>query len=364
MKYRIPFIATPGPSHIPDEIFDSMKVNIHHRTPEFETIFRDTTIDVATFFGTKTPTLFITGSGTALMEMAISNILSPKDKIIVLEFGKFSERFREIAEAYKCDVVSISSPYGTYPDPQELQKTLSQHTDIKAVFTCHCETSTGVLAPISEYAKIISPTNVLFIVDAISSVSSVAINQDLLGIDICLGVGHKGFMIPSGLGLLSLSGKKVEQALQQSHLPKFTFDIKKERISQSKGVASWTPNIHTILGLKKSLEILLQKPLDEIISENKKIADYAHDRLQKLGLKSVVKTGFVSSPTTIAYEIDRAPEIIESMKLKGIIIANGQGILKDKIIRIGNMGCVDQTTMGWILDNLEQSIQDIKKHSS
>ncbi|MGL4394333.1 MAG: pyridoxal-phosphate-dependent aminotransferase family protein [Brevinema sp.] len=358
MTFPTPFNAAPGPSHIPDIIFDAMKHNTHHRTPEFEKIFLEIGSTLATFFGTKNTPLLLSGSGTFVMDAAVANTLSAGDKVVVLEFGKFSERFREIAEAYQCEVIVIPAEYGTYPQPLDLQKTLEAHPDTKAVLCCHNETSTGVLAPIADYAKIIAPTKALFLLDCISSLSSVAINQDENQIDVCLGVGHKGFMIPPGLAFVSLSGNKVQEAMRTSSIPKYYLDLKKEIASQVKGISAWTPNIHHIIALQKALEILNQKPVSQIFEDNQKVADYANNRLKNFGLKPVVGEGYLASPACIAYFVENAPAVIQSMSDKGIIIANGQGSLMNKIIRIGNMGYVNMEIMTWILDNLEASIKE------
>ncbi|MGL4562027.1 MAG: pyridoxal-phosphate-dependent aminotransferase family protein [Brevinema sp.] len=358
MKFENPFIATPGPSHIPQFIFDAMNKNIHHRTAEFEEIFRYCVQNTAKFFGANQPSLIISGSGTSIMDAAVANTLSPDDKVIVLEFGKFSERFTKIATEYGCNIIRITSEYGTYPTVDLLATTLKKHPDTKAVFTCHSETSTGVLSPIADYARIISATNALFIVDSISSLSSTVIDQDRHGIDICLGVGHKGFMLPSGLAFVSLSGDKVWEALKKAQLPKFYINFIQESTSQIDGVSAWTPAIQLILGLKKTLDYYSERQINDIFESYQKTANYTHDRLQKLGLISVVQKGFDASPSVLAYYCDHVPKIITSMKEKGIIIANGQGSLHNKIFRIGNMGSVTLEMMTWILDNLEESIKD------
>lgn len=350
------FLATPGPVNIPQAVLDAMQYVCHHRSAEFAQIHQDTCTMLSQFFGSPHPSLLIASSGTGAMETSLVNLLSPNDLIICLEMGKFSERFREIALAYGCRVISISSPYGTYPSPQQLQDTLAQYPKAKLVTCCHCETSTGILAPINQYAEIIAPTDILFVVDSISSAGTCPINQAHHKIDLCLGTGNKGFMVPPGVAVLSYYGDKISQALALSSLPKYYFNLQKEITSQKKGLSLWTPPINNILGLHTSLNMMISEGIDNVYQRHQNISDYVYQRAEQLGLRSIVQKSYTRSPSLSGFFVPNPKEIIQKMDQQNIIITGGQGEFTNKIIRIGHMGNMSLDDMIWVMDSLERCL--------
>ena len=350
------FLATPGPVNIPDFVHKAKQEVYHHRSAEFKKIQKDCCVLLTHFFNNSNPCIIMPSSGTGIMEMALINILSPNDKVICLEFGKFSERFRLIAQTFGCTVISIESPYGTYPSPEQLKKALKDHPDAKVVTTCHSETSTCVLAPIQEYAKIIAPTDTLFVVDAISSVSTSPIDQELNKIDICLGAGHKGFMIAPGLAFLSYYGDKVTRAIKESSLPKFYFNLQQEITTQEDGLVSWTPNISQTLGLHASLHSMLEEGVANIYERHSQLSLLTLQKGEELGLKSVVHPDFVNSLSVSGFFVPDPKEIIQKMYDQDIIITGGQGEFSGKIVRIGHLGSTTLSEMSWVMDCLSKSL--------
>lgn len=350
------FLATPGPVNIPDFVNQAMQEVYHHRSSDFKQIQKECSTLLSHFFNNSNPSIIIPSSGTGIMEMALISMLSPNDKVICLEFGKFSERFRHIAQAYGCTVISVESPYGTYPSPEQLKKTLKAHPDAKVVTTCHSETSTCVLAPIKEYAKIIAPTETLFLVDSISSVGTCPIDQELNKIDICLGVGHKGFLIPPGLAFLSYYGDKLPLAMKKSSSHKFYFNLQQEIITQKDGLSSWTPSISQTLGLRVSLQYMLKEGISNIYERHSQLSQLTLHKGKELGLESVVSKGFSNSLSVSGFFVPNPKEIIQKMDNQDIIIVGGQGVFSGKIIRIGHLGSTTLSEISWVMDCLAQSL--------
>ena len=350
------FLATPGPVNVPDFVNQAMQEVYHHRSSDFKQIHKESCALLTHFFNNSNPSIIMPSSGTGIMEMALISILSPKDKVICLEFGKFSERFRHIAQAYGCTVISIESPYGTYPSPEQLKKTLKLHPDAKVVTTCHSETSTCVLAPIQEYAKIIAPTDTLFLVDSISSVGTCPIDQESNKIDICLGVGHKGFLIPPGLAFLSYYGDKLPLAMKNSSLPKFYFNLQQEIITQQEGLSSWTPNISLTLGLHASLQYMLKEGISNIYERHSQLSQLTLQKGKELGLDSVVSESFTNSLSVSGFFVPNPKEIIQKMDDQGVIIVGGQGEFSGKIIRIGHLGNTILSEISWVMNCLAKTL--------
>src|SRR3989338_9114688 len=136
------YLMTPGPTPIPEEIrLEMAKPIIHHRTKEYQAIFKDATEGLKKIFKTSNDIYTFTSSGTGAMEASITNVLSPGDKVIVIRGGKFGERFAEIAGSYGVESVNIDIEWGTAPRPESIKEALSKNAGVKAVYTTLCETS-------------------------------------------------------------------------------------------------------------------------------------------------------------------------------------------------------------------------------
>ncbi len=145
------YILTPGPVPVPEFVMLEMaKPIIHHRTEEFEEIFFKATQGLKKVFMTKEEVLILASSGTGAMDAAISNTLSKGDKTLVINGGKFGERWLKICKAYEVDTVEIKVEWGKAVDPSQISEILKKDKDIKAVLIQASETSTGVEHPIKE----------------------------------------------------------------------------------------------------------------------------------------------------------------------------------------------------------------------
>lgn len=350
------FLATPGPVNIPEEVIATMHSVFYHRNQDFANICISVSQMLAQFFTCPNPPIMLAASGTGAMEAAITNLLSPGDKIICIECGKFSERFANIAKAFACEVIQISAPYGKSPDPSLLEKALATHPNVRVVTACYSETSTCILNPITEYAKILAQHEAVFVVDAISAAGVMSIDQENLKIDLCIGAGHKGFMTFPVIAFISYYGNKIEKAFKKSNLPKFYFNLPKEIETQKTGLSLWTPPINTILGLKKSLEMMLEEGIENIFFRHKSLSEYTLDRGKSLGLQTIVEAPELPSRAVSGFYTKNPKEIIDKMKEKKILIAGGQGSLSSTLIRIGHMGRTSLDDMKWIMDTLEKCI--------
>ena len=137
-------LMTPGPTPVPQEIADVMgEPIIHHRTPEYQDVFKQVTSGLKSIFKTDNDCLVFASSGTGAMEASVINILSPGDKAVAIRGGKFGERYFEICESFGIDVIPMDIEWGTSPDPNTLKDILVKNKGVKAVFTELCETSTA-----------------------------------------------------------------------------------------------------------------------------------------------------------------------------------------------------------------------------
>ena len=140
------WLFTPGPTPIPPEALLAMAQPIdYHRSADTVALIKDILEKLKHVFQTENDVLFLTSSGTGAMEGAVANLLSRGDKVIVIQSGKFGERWNDICTAYGIEVVLIDVTWGDSVEPQAVEALLAEHPDVKAVFATLCETSTGAL---------------------------------------------------------------------------------------------------------------------------------------------------------------------------------------------------------------------------
>ena len=179
-----PRLFTPGPTDVPPEVLEILaKPLVHHRTDTFRNIYFEVIRDLQLVLATANPVVALTSSGTGVMESVVVNMTQPGEKVVVTTLGKFSERWREIAEAYRLNVVAVEAEWGDPVTPERLEETMEKHPDISIVFTTHSETSTGVLQDVGAFAEIAARHGSLIAVDAISSVAAHEIRTDAWGLD-------------------------------------------------------------------------------------------------------------------------------------------------------------------------------------
>ena len=337
------YLMTPGPTPVPEEIRNEMaKPIIHHRTKEYQAIFKDATEGLKKIFKTANDIFTFTSSGTGAMEASIANVLSAGDKVIVVRGGKFGERFGEIAKAYGVDVINIDIEWGTAPRPDVIKETLAKNPDVKAIYTTLCETSTATVYDIKAIGAIVKNTNALFVVDVISGLGADDFENDAWSVDIAVGGSQKGLMIPPGLAFSSVS-PKAWKAAESSKLPKFYFNFKKYKKAYLDTDTPFTSAITLEIGLKKAVEIINAKGIDNVIAEHKRLAEAVRSSAKALGLEIFSKSPSsavtaVKTPSNID-----ADALIKILKTEfGVTFAGGQEHLKGKVFRVAHMGGIDK----------------------
>ncbi|MCK4423620.1 MAG: alanine--glyoxylate aminotransferase family protein, partial [Candidatus Omnitrophica bacterium] len=236
-------LLAPGPTTVPDKVLLSMaEPVIHHRTPQFTEILGETEEGLKYVFQTKNDVYILAASGTGAMEASIVNLLSPGDKALVIQGGKFGERFTEIAKAYNIEVETIDVAWGRAVDPGVVKERLSADNSIKAVYATLCETSTGVVNDIQALGKIVAKSAAVLAVDVISGLGAMEFNADDWGVDVVIGGSQKGLMMPPGLAMISVS-KKAWELVEKSASPRYYLDLRAYKKSMAKIDTPYTSGV-------------------------------------------------------------------------------------------------------------------------
>ena len=355
------YLLAPGPTAIPPEVLLKMaEPIIHHRNPLFETVVEEVRENLKYLFGTKNEVLIFASSGTGAMEGAITNMLSPGDKAIVVRSGKFGERWTNICKAYGVESVNIDIPWGEILDPAQIEKALKENPDAKAVYVQATETSTGNKFPVKEIAAIVKNyPNTLMVVDGITGVGVFELPMDAWGIDILVSGSQKALMLPPGLAFAGVSDK-AWTFNKASKIPKFYFNWAKELDNLKKNQTNFTPAISLIIGLREALKMIREEGLENIYRKIDILAKATREAAEALGLKVFAKD---PSPAVTAI---CAPEGIDGQaiyktlwKKYGVTGAGGQDQLKGKIFRIATLGYAEKYDVITAIAALEFTLRDL-----
>lgn len=334
------YLMTPGPTPVATEALLAMaRPIIHHRTSQFKNILKEVVEGLKYIIQTKNDIFVFTSSGTGAMESSVSNILSPGEKAIVVKGGKFGERWEKICKAYSIECIVIDCEWGKAVDPKIVEEKLKQNKDAKAVYATLCETSTGVVNNIEQIGKVVSKTDAILVVDAISGLGTVEFKGDEWSVDITVAGSQKGLMIPPGLSFVSVS-KKAWKLVEQCKTPNFYFDYKAAKKSADKTDTPWTPAVSLVIALLESIKIIKQETIEGVYKRHKKMANAVRKAAKALRLSLLAPDAASDAVTAIRLpESIDGVELVKTMRDKyGVGIAGGQEKLKGKICRIATMG--------------------------
>jgi aspartate aminotransferase-like enzyme len=352
-------LMTPGPTNVPEEIRKKMAEDvIHHRMTDYKKLFTEVSENLKDFFKTKQEVLTLTCSGTGVMEAAVINLFSKKEKVLVINTGNFGQRFVEIAATYELDVIDLKYDWGSTYDLEDIKVVISKNPDLKGIFMTHSETSTGVLNDIQSVGNLTKDTDILLVVDSVSGMVVNPLEFDDWSLDCVIAGSQKGFLLPPGLAFIALS-EKAKKAMERSNLPKFYFDLKKYiKFLKEKQQNPYTPAITLIVGLKCACDLLLEEGLDTIQAKHTKLRKYLGEELLKLGFEHFVKDEKARGNTLVAVthtEIEDMDKFREAVDKNGVSLAGGQGNYAGKLLRIGCLGKITKA-------DIDRTIEEIKKN--
>ena len=348
-------LLTPGPTPLyPKALHAMMDADLHHRTEDFRNLYRTVLADLKEVLGTQNDVLVLVASGTGAMEASVSNCFSAGDRVIVCSAGKFGERWVEITKAFGLNALVLEAPYGQAVPGETVAKALDANPDTKGVFVQASETSTGAAHDIRSMAAAVSKTNGIFVVDAITGLGTMPIDIDGWGVDICIGGSQKAFMIPPGLAFLAISQKAWDR-MDTAKLPRYYFNLKKEKKNAASGESAWTPNTALMLGFAEALKFIKQLGMSKLVENAQQLALATREACRALGLELFASDSPASSVTAVKTPkgMDSGVIVKEFRSRFGSIIANGQGTMKGQIFRIAHLGYFDFPDLFGVVAELE-----------
>jgi len=355
------YLMTPGPTPVaPETQLTMAQPMIHHRAPQFMEILAEVREGLKYLFQTQQEVLMFAATGTGAMEGAVANTLSAGDTALVVDGGKFGERWTELCNVYGVKVDRLEVTWGRAVDPKEVARRLDGNPAIKAVFVQANETSTGVQHPVKELAEVTkSRPGTILVVDAISALGGYELPMDAWSIDVMVAGSQKAMMLPPGLAFAALSPKAWE-FVKTSTLPKYYFDFAKQRKSQEKNQTPYTSAVSLTLGLGEVLARIKKVGLEKIFAHNRRLSLATKAAVQAMGLELYAR----DYPSDVLTAI-LAPagvdgqKVVSELRKRGIWIAGGQAQAKGKIFRIAHMGYIDELDLLGTIGGLEAVLNEL-----
>lgn len=353
-------LRIPGPTPCPPEVLEAMgKQMINHRGSQFAEMLNRITEKMKQLYKTKNDLFILTGSGTGSLEAAVVNMFSPGDKVLSASNGVFGNRFADIAAGYGADVTRLKFEWGTAVDPDGVRQALKADPKIKAVLVTHNETSTGVTNDVQAIAAVINEFDKLILVDAISSLGCIDLQPDVWKCDVVVTGSQKGWMVPPGLAMVSIS-EKGWKAHAQAKIPRFYWDFTRAKNYFEKGQTPWTPAISLLFALDVSLDMMFKEGLTNIFARHAKVGDMTRKGVKALGLTILPADEKYASNTVTAV---KGSDKVDPPKLQKIlreeykvVVSGGQGDLTGKIFRIGHLGWVTEADIKETLDAIGKAL--------
>lgn len=364
-----PHLFIPGPTNIPERVRMAMNLPMEDmRSPEFPKFTLPLFEDIKKVFKMNDGRVFIyPASGTGAWEAAIENTLTVGDKVLMSRFGQFSHLWVDMAERMGLEVTLCDEEWGTGVPLEKYADILTKDTthEIKAVFATQNETATGVSSDIAGVRKAMDAANhpALLMVDGVSSVASIDMRMGEWRVDCCVSGSQKGFMLPTGLGILAVSDKALQaNKSQQPRMNRCFFSFEDMIKTNDLGFFPYTPATQLLRGLRTSLDMIAEEGLENIFARHARMATGVRKAVDAWGLKLCAKEPKWQSDTVSAIYV---PEGIDSANVVKTAyyrynVSLGVGLTKvaGKVFRIGHLGALDEVMIGGALFGVEMALRD------
>ncbi|GAB5470841.1 MAG: aminotransferase class V-fold PLP-dependent enzyme [Rhodospirillales bacterium] len=361
-------VFIPGPTNIPDRLRYAMSVQTSdHRAPDFVELLAPVLEDLKRVFKTENgKVITFPATGTGGWEAAITNTLSPGDKVLVARFGMFSHRWIDLCQRHGLDVEVLECDWGSGAPAERYGARLAADKahEIKAVLVTHNETATGVRSDVAAVRRAMDAADhpALFYVDCVSSLASMDFRMDDWGVDLAVSGSQKGFMLAAGMAIVAVSPKALA-ACDTATCPRCFFDLREMAAANDKGGFPYTPPLPLIYGLRESLALLFEEGLDRVFARHFRIAEGVRRAVEAWGLTLCAKSPELNSDTVSAIYVPRGFDsnvlTDHAFDAYGVSFGVGLGEMAGKAFRIGHLGSLTDVMTLSGLATVEMAMKDL-----
>ncbi len=358
----------PGPTNVPHAIRQAIDVAMEdQRAPDLPDFTLPLFADLKRIFKTDRGQVFLfPSSGTGGWEAAITNTLSPGDKVLAAVFGQFSYLWVDLCQRHGIEVDAVEVEWGEGVPVDIFAERLAADTDhaIKAVLVCHNETATGVTSDVAGVRAALDATvhPAMLFVDGVSSIASIDFRMDEWGVDVAVSGSQKGFMLPAGLAILCVSDKALE-ARKEATCPRCYFDFEDMIRTNRDGFFPYTPPMSLIRGLRASVDLLLGEGLDNVFARHHRLAEGVRRAVDAWGLALCAKDPKWYSDTVSAICVPEGFDGNAVARLAylryGLSLGLGLSKVAGKLFRIGHLGDLNELMVLSGLAGAEMAMRDL-----
>ncbi|HEY8418228.1 MAG TPA: alanine--glyoxylate aminotransferase family protein [Limnochordales bacterium] len=334
----------PGPSELDPRVLRAMATPvIGHLDPDFLSIMNDTRDLIRSAFSTKNHlTLAMSGTGSAGMETCLVNLLEPGDKAVVCVNGAFGQRMVDIVERTGAQALVVQAPWGRIIDPADVEAALKQG-GVKLVALVHVETSTGVMQPVEEIARLARAYDALVVLDAVSSLGGAPVLVDDWQVDAAYSGSQKCISAPPGLAPVTMN-ERARAAIGRRRTKVQSWYLDLTMIEHYWGEARayhHTAPISNVYALREALRIAAAEGWPNRWERHRRLGRALQAGLEAMGLSLIAEERYRAPMVTAV----RVPDGVDELKVRkqlladyGLEIAGGLGEFKGRAWRIGLMG--------------------------
>jgi len=359
------FVQLPGPTNVPERILRAMsRPTIDHRGMEFSRLSLEVLEGMKEIFQTSGKVIIFPSSGTGAWEAALTNTLSPGDRVLMFEVGQFSALWIQMAVKLGLDVDVVKTDWRHGVDSEAVESKLSDDHDhkYKAVCVVHNETSTGITSSVQGVRKALNRTKhpALLLVDAISSLASIDYRHDEWEVDVTVSGSQKGLMLPPGLGFNAISEKALA-ATASARLPRCYWEWEPMLANNVNGFFPYTPATNMFYGLREALNMLREEGLTNVFTRHQRHGEATRRAVRAWGLENVAldPKEYSNSVTAIYTPAGHSADEFRKVVLErfNMPLGSGLGQLANKVFRIGNLGDFNDAMLAGTLGGVEMGLE-------
>jgi alanine-glyoxylate transaminase / serine-glyoxylate transaminase / serine-pyruvate transaminase len=362
------FFANPGPTNIPDSVLKAVQqASVEYNDSAFLEIYDAAYEGLKRVIGTRHHLFMYNASGHGAWEAALQNLLSPGDRILMVESGVFSDSWAEMAGKLGFAVEAVAADWRRGVRMSDLAEHLRGDRDhaIRAVCVVHNETSTGVRLPLPQVRAALDAAGhpALLMADTISSLGCMPYAMDEWGIDVTVGGSQKGLMLPTGMSFTAASEKAIE-AHRSARAPRGYFDWTAMMARRHKSFIGTVP-IAMFYGLRESLRLIEEEGLERVTARHTRLAEAVRRAVNVWGGNGAGPSVYCLDParasdsvTTILMPEGHNAEAVRSVAIERFNTMTGGGLAKlsGKVFRIGHMGDLNEPMILGSLAAVEMSL--------
>jgi alanine-glyoxylate transaminase/serine-glyoxylate transaminase/serine-pyruvate transaminase len=350
---------------VPERVLAAMSRQVlDHRGPDFQRLGKRVLAGVKTLFKTQGHVMIYPSSGTGAWEAALTNTLSPGDRVLMVETGQFAVLWKQMVDRLGLRAEVIQTDWRIGADAQEIEDHLRKDKAkaIKAVCVVHNETSTGCRTRLDDVRRAIDSAKhpALLMTDSISGLAAADLRHDEWGIDVTVAGSQKGLMMPPGLSFTAVSEKAIE-ASKSATLARSYFSWDDMLAFNDDGFFPYTPATSLLYGLDEAIRLIHEEGLENLFARHERLAEATRLAVRAWGLEVNCRDAKYDSPavTTVLMPEGHNADAFRKIVLENLNMSLGTGLnkLAGKAFRIAHLGDTNELTVLGALTGVEIGLE-------